>query len=218
MRISINGKKTAESPAVFLRRDPRIISPPREYRITKGGDAVRYRPAALILFLCGLLCACSLTPAPERDLDKLLGCLAGGKISKAEGYVYEGTLNINTKNKYAKSFYTALFSTISYSISGSTVDGDSAEVLVSVTMIDMETLMLDASLETLESTFSGESDDRVRYYKLLVEKIKAGEVSYITNSVVAYMVRDSGRWKVYMSGSGSFADAVTGGMGGLIGY
>jgi len=148
----------------------------------------------------------------------MLSHLVNGKISRAEDYVFEGTLHINTKDKKAKSFYTSLFASITYIVSGSTITDNTAEVTVSVTMIDMQTLMAYASLDALKDTFGESSNGAIKYYKVITEKIDTGEVLFETNVVTVYMIKDGGKWKVNMTNSSKFADAITGGFKELIGY
>lgn len=169
-----------------------------------------------------LLSSCALTPAPERALDRMLAKLAAGDVKAAGKHTLDGALNIDHSDRRAAKIYKPLFRSIRYTVNSSQTDGDYAAVRVTVTVVDMEALLAEASLEMMQNILGGNSPawsfGNEKYYGLVAGKLEEGAYESITFDVTAYMVRSEGAWKVDMAGSGDFADAIAGGYGEILGY
>lgn len=171
---------------------------------------------ALAALVC-ILTAAWAYRSPAKTVSRMLDSLAAGKLAKAETYTSGGSLNIDLKNRSAKQFYTLMFSSISYTVTASSIEGDAAKVTVSVTMIDMLTLFSDASVEQLDRSFANRWSEG-SYYRALIDKMKAGDTGYEVYTVTVNLVKSGKDWKVDMGNSAGFAYAITGGAGGLLGY
>lgn len=164
-----------------------------------------------------LLCAgCGIQPEPQRALDRMLNALTDGKISKAEKYMVQG-FKEEYSTRRAKKLYQAMFHSLDYVVIKTTVEEDTAEIIVTVSMIDMATLVSDSSLSLLDQDLKGSLSQK-RLYTLLRKKIKAGEINFVTSTVGVRMVRQNGDWLVNLADSSDFTNAITGGLGELIGY
>lgn len=160
---------------------------------------------------------CSAKWESEKAVSRMLSALQDGKLNKAAGYTAQGSLGDLTKTRASKNFYKAMFSTIQYVVADSTVDGNSAVVTVSVTMVDMAVILSGASLDLLGRTLDGEWVNDKAFYKEITALIKGGETARVSTTVKVHLTQIDGKWKVDMAGSGYYAEAITGGLGQLIG-
>lgn len=173
----------------------------------------RLLPILLAGMLAASLCACSWTPAPERALDRMLGALQDGKLRTAERYTVSGSLGINRSGRSAERIYEPLFGALTYTITGSVTDGDSALVSVSIVTVDMEELMAQTSVQVLQNALaSGRADPADAYYRQLLENLKDPSAPVTGFDVGVRLARAGGAWRVDMAASGDFADAICGGV------
>lgn len=169
--------------------------------------------AVLLLLLSG----CGFRPAPERVVIRTMDALSAGKITKAESYMAT-SLGVDYKGLGAKKFYKAMFSTITYTIASSTVEEERAQVILSVTMVDMDTLLTKTSLELLGEGLTGGKERNKKLYALLRDAILSGDVPYTTSLIPVYLIHQEGKWLVDLASSGDFASAITGGLSQLLTY
>lgn len=172
---------------------------------------LKVRKLALLLCALLLLSGCSIPPAPERKVAEFLDKLSEGSIKSAGKLTTAGSLGLDKK---ASDLYKPLFGSIRYSIGGSVTEGDSSRVSVTVMIIDMEELMAEASAEMVSHMLgAGVKHSDEIFYELLREKLADANPPTVTSTATAKLVKDGYRWKIELSASGGFADAVTGGVG-----
>lgn len=171
------------------------------------------RLGAIFLVLL-ILTGCSVPPAPERKVAEFLDKLADGNIKSAGKLTLTGSLGLDKK---AQTLYKPLFASIRYSISGSVIEDGVAKVSVSILAIDMEEVMSDASVEVVSHILSSgaKSSDEL-FYQILQEKLEESNPPTVTSSATAKLVKEGRYWKIDLSASGGFADAITGGVGDIL--
>lgn len=156
-------------------------------------------------------------PPPERALCKMLDALQDGDIWKAERYIQNGDLGFVHRNRRTKKFYKAMFSTISYTVTDLQVEDDEAIVTVSITMVDMDTVLSGTSAALLSHNLRTGWSVRNAFYDELTEVILSGDADTVTKKSSARVVRTGGRWRVILE-EGGLPSAITGGNSDLIGY
>lgn len=162
-----------------------------------------------------LLAGCSFASSPERVTATFLDKLVQGDLSAAEKHTLEGSLGLDKKDKEAAALWKPLFASIQYSAGGAVVDGDYATVNVTLLVADLDSLMAEASKEVTRQVLLGGATGDDLYYKLLLEKLGAEDLPLETFSVSVYLAKD-GKWKIDLAASSDFAEALGGGVDGLI--
>lgn len=171
------------------------------------------RIIAALLAAVFLLSGCGAEYGAERAAKKMLNALQDGNLSKAAKYTREGSLRLTGSGSRAKKIYQAMFGTIRYVVAGVTAEDGAAEVIVKVTMVDMETIASDVSLDLLEYTLNGGWNADKALYNSMLKLITSEDAEHVTNTATAYLVKTDGGWKIDMEQSTKFVEAVTGGLG-----
>lgn len=171
---------------------------------------------ALLTALLMILSGCT-GRTPEKTIAEFLNCLMKSDIKSAEKLTLSGRLTLDTGSKAAAAIYKPLFSAMQYSGGGSLIDGDTSTVNITLLVVDLEELMSQVSLEVMQQMMvSGNKGSGDLFYTLLLEKLEAEDVPMASYTVTAQLIREKGRWKIDMEGSADFAQAVGGGVQGLI--
>lgn len=176
------------------------------------------RIIGIIMALALILCACSFRSAPEKSLCKMLGELQTGNFTKAEKQLNGVSFHMNLKNKYAKQFYKAVYKDMRFSVTDAEVKEASAEIMVSITMLDTVTLISETSYQLFDQMLINDKQVGKALYETMMQKIESGEVGYITSTSIVQMVKSKTGWQVDLINSPSFAAAISGGMPGVFGY
>lgn len=162
-----------------------------------------------------VLAGCAVGSSPEKVTAAFLDHLVEGKLSKAEACTLEGSLGLDKKGKSAAAIWKPLFASLQYSVGGAVTDGTTATVNVTIMTIDLEDLMAEASLEVTRQVLSGSAGGEDLYYRLLLEKLTDPDPPMATFSATVTLVKE-GRWKIDLASSSDFAEALGGGVEGLL--
>ena len=161
--------------------------------------------------------SCSGFFSPERVTMRFLGRLSSGNIRAAERLTLERSLNLDRR---ASALYRPLFGSIRFGISDVVVEGGVARVDIAVQAIDLNWLMNDVSAEVtrIMLTAGPQRTSRELFYILLQDRLRSPDLPTFNFSATARLVRVGGRWRIDLRGSEGLADAITGGMGAIIGH
>jgi len=175
----------------------------------------------LALFMVGVLLmtfySCSGFFAPERVAMRFMNRISNGNIWGAQRLTVERSLNLDRR---ARALYRPLFGSIQYGISDVVVEGGVAHVSIAVQAIDLNLIMTEVSADVtrIMLTAGPQRSSRDLFYALLQERLRSPNLPTFNFSATARLVRIGGRWRVDLRGSEGLADAITGGMGQIIGY
>lgn len=151
--------------------------------------------------------------APERALRRMMNALQNTDISKAERYTTHG-LGLDPSTRQAKKLYKAMYKNMRYAIAEVTIDGERATALLTVTMVDLDAILADASLETLSQSLSSRWWSRGgKFHAALRERVEADDAPHETSTVAVSLICIDGKWKVDTEKNSSLLKAVTGGLG-----
>ncbi len=154
---------------------------------------------------------------PEKTTGEFLSCLIKSDVKSAGKLTLSGKLTLDTGSKAAAAIYQPLFSAMQYSVGGSLIDGETSTVNVTLLVVDLQELINQVSLEVMQQMIaSGNKGSGDLFYTLLLEKLVAEDVPMVSYTVTAQLIREKGHWKIDMEGSPEFAQAVGGGVQGLI--
>lgn len=185
----------------------------------KGGDGVirQLFAALLAALLCLTLGGCTEQSAPQRATQEFLEKLSAGNLAGAEKLTVRGSLGMYRGNKNAAALYTPLFQSIQYAVGGSSVDGDAARVEVTITVADLEEVLLDASTQLVAQVLTtGEKPATGDFFSLLALLLEAPDLPRETYTATVRLVREEGRWKLDLGASSGFCAALGGGIAGLV--
>ena len=162
--------------------------------------------------------SCSGFFSPERVTIRFLNRLSNGNIWAAERLLLERTLNLDRRSA---AIYRPLFRTMRFGVVDSQTHGGIARVGVGVQTVDLELLMVEVSSEVTRIilTAGPQRTSRELFYIILQDRLREPDTLPMFNfSGTAQLVRVRGVWRIDLRGSDGLADAITGGMGGIIGY
>ena len=155
--------------------------------------------------------------SPQRVTMRFMGRLAGGHIWSAQRMTLERNFGLDRR---ARALYRPIFGSIRFGVSYVERSGSVARVGVAVQMTDMVYVMNEVSAEVTRIMLStGPRQTRQElFYTTLRHRLREPDLPTLNFSATAQLVRVRGWWRIDMRGSRGLADAITGGMGGILGY
>lgn len=182
----------------------------------RGGPLRR----AAALFLGGCLAAAGFfawrqyhaPPSPADTVSGLLRALQKGDVDRADGFA-NAPLGFQSGNARATALYRELFGAMRYVIADAAVTDDRAQVTISVTIADMESLLAGASYQMLTRSLAGDASDDAAFYQLLAEALQSGRAPPATHTVPVFLLWEEETWRVDVAASDAFLAAISGGIG-----
>lgn len=165
-----------------------------------------------ILVTLALLVSCG-AATPEATVDGYLkACINLDSAKMNEYFPSNDAAEISTDGDN----FTNLMKRLKYKINGSEVSGDTATVEVTITALDMKTIMGEIVSDLLGQAFThiGDEDFDSEAYmnELLSEKMSAEDAPTVTNDVTVNLEKDaSGKWIISSEEKNiDFLNALTG--------
>ena len=165
--------------------------------------------AVTLLFSCG-------ERTPEATVDGYMKACVEFDREKMNEFFPTGAEDQDTQ--VDDDTYTIMFKRIKYGIGTSEITGDTATVNVTITTLDMKTIMGEIISDLIGQAFSHIGDDSfdsdAYANELLAEKMNAEDAPTVTNEAVVNLNKDgSGKWIISdESQNTDFIDALTGGL------
>ena len=150
---------------------------------------------ALSLVACG--------NGPDKALDAKLALVKEGKFEEAA--LLEGRVFSNEDAPMLE----ALYAKMNYVIGESKVDGETATVAVTITMVDLSAVLADYMKEALSHIVEGDWDADGSYF---MEMLKAEDAPTKDFPVTVHMVKTEEAWELAEDGNDDLKDALTGGL------
>jgi len=173
------------------------------------------------LVLVGLLLvtfySCSGFFAPQRVAWRFLNRLSNGHVWAAQQLTVERNLGLDWR---AMGLYRPLFRSMRFAVNDFSWGWSVSHVSVGVQTVDLVYVLNDVSGEVTRIMMSTGpyGGSRELFYRVLRNRLREPDLPTFNFSATAQMVRVHGRWRVDLRGSDGLADAITGGMGGIIGH
>lgn len=177
---------------------------------------MKSRKIALFLFTIftfTLLTACGSTVAtPEATLDGYMTAWVNLDSAKMNEYFPSG----NQEEIPDDDTYTNLPKRTKYTIGAAETDGDTATVKITITTLDMKTIMGEVISELMGQALSHMGDDsfdsEAYTNELLSKKMSAEDAPMTTKEVTAYLEKDTdGKWILSAEDKNTdFINALTG--------
>lgn len=170
---------------------------------------------ALFMLLTIVLLASCGTATPEATVDGYMKACIALDAEKMNEFIPNGNTSEIPKDDDT---YTNLFKRLKYKIGSSAIDGDTATVQITITALDMKTIMGGMIADLFGQAMSHIGDDSFdsdAYLKnLLSEKMSAEDAPTVTNDVYVNLEKnDSGKWIISSEEKNSeFINALTGGL------
>lgn len=164
------------------------------------------------LFTIVLLTSCG-TATPEATVDGYMKACINLDAEKMNEFLPTGNTSEIPKDDDT---YTNLFKRLKYKIGSSTIDGDTATVQITITALDMKTIMGEMIADLFGQAMSHIGDDSFdsdAYSKnLLSEKMSAEDAPTVTNDAVVNLEKNAdGKWVISSEEKNSeFINALTG--------
>lgn len=161
--------------------------------------------------------SCADFTSPERVTIRFLDRLSAGNIRSANRLTIDRSPHLDRR---AVQLYQPIFDSLRYGVSDVVIEGGVARVYISVQAVDLAWLMADVSSEVTRIILSagpGRTSNEL-FYTLLRERLSEPELPTFNFSATVRLIRVGGRWRIDMRGSEGLADAITGGMGMIIGH
>lgn len=164
------------------------------------------------LFTIILLASCG-TATPEATVDSYMKACISLDAEKMNEFLPTGNTSEIPKDDDT---YTNLFKRLKYKIGSSTIDGDTATVQITITALDMKTIMGEMIADLFGQAMSHIGDDSFdsdAYSKnLLSEKMSAEDAPTVTNDAVVNLEKNAdGKWVISSEEKNSeFINALTG--------
>ena len=167
--------------------------------------------AALLAVITGIIWAAN-RPAgtPQKTVTQMLKAVQKGDFESVEVYTLQG-LGINYAGKNTRKLLTALGTTLQYQISDTVIDGDCAQVEVTITVVDISGMLGDLSFSLLRDSLSGTASAEKPFYQALIEQINQQSQNTITNTILIQLVQNE-EWVVDIQQSSGLISAMTGGL------
>lgn len=146
--------------------------------------------------------------SPERTVSHMLDALQDGQLSKAGDDTLTG-LALPVSNAREEQLYQAILAEMRYAIVDVVEDGESAEVTVSMTFIDMPALIADTASVLLERSLEA-GQAAGRYDEQLIAQIAAGKGIKADSTVAIRLENIEDVWKVDIENSEGLLPALSG--------
>lgn len=153
---------------------------------------------------------------PEKAVVHLLGAMQDGNHARAEAYTATA-LGVGGDNRRIKKLYNAMWEQMRYVVADTLIDEDrqTAQVIVSVTIVDMELLLAETSQQMLQESLGRRGWSERSYYKYLLQRVEGGECETMTTIATAHLRKTADGWRVDMENSKDFFLAITGDLGAI---
>lgn len=172
------------------------------------------KPLILLAVLCTAIAATWSwlhNHTPEYTAAQTLNALQQGKFSKADTYTLDGW-QFSISNTREEELYISILGAMEYTIDRTVTDGDTAEISLTITSVDVPDTLSELSYTALENSLRGDSADRTDCYRQLIKRIEAGAGETEENEAVMVLKKISGQWKVDTEQSEDLRPILTGGL------
>lgn len=189
-------------------------------------DSIR-RALALVcaVVIAGALAACGGSGDEvlvREAATTLMETFKGAESGSIDDLVDDGTAEMLESYGLDKTeFFSHIFKNIDYEITGVTVDGDKAEVAMTVSNVSLEAALnsaaekfneFAATQEALELfSADGEQSLFTKLFEFFYEVIDSGELSPVTTETVLHCTKVDGVWDAPLEENADFMSALYGG-------
>lgn len=142
--------------------------------------------------------------APSTVLERYLNASLHGRYEESYSYISDNDRAVKSLDEYISeekdgrgAFAEALAGSVSYKTLYTKKEKYRATITVEITLPDMGVVMQEVMGLAFASAFGSENSEEME--KVIVGKFKNGEIPLVTQKRDFEMVREKGRWKVFMN-------------------